>query len=167
MTTSHPRVRRGPQIGLLAVQCAAILVGSLLLLAGIFGFVPGVTSSLDTLQISGPQSEAALFGIFEVSIVHNLLHIALGVAGLALATTYARARAYLLFGGLLYLVLWVYGLLIDHESVANMLPVNNADNWLHLGLGVTMVLLAVTLAGARVPTGARGEVLLPPESTPP
>ena len=53
-----------------------------------------------------------------------------------LARTYAKARAYFLVGGLAYLGLWVYGLFIDRGSAANFVPVNNADNWLHFGLGV-------------------------------
>lgn len=162
MATSRPRLRRR-QIGLLAVQHATILVGSILLILGVLSFVPGITTNLDSLHLAGPQSDAALFGIFSVSILDNLLHVAMGVIGLLLAKTYARARAFLLIGGLLYLGLWVFGLLIDFDSSANVFPVNSADNWLNLGLGVTMVLLALTLAGTRVPTGARGEELLPPE----
>jgi Domain of unknown function (DUF4383) len=162
MTTSRPRLRRR-QIGLLAVQYAAILVASLLLILGVLGFVPGVTANLDALHLAGPQSNAALFGIFDVSILDNLLQVAVGVMGLLMATTFARARAFLVLGGLLYLGLWIHGLLINFDSPTNVLPVNQADNWLHLGFGVAMVLLALTLAGTRVPTGARGEVLLPPE----
>ncbi|CAN5212815.1 DUF4383 domain-containing protein [soil metagenome] len=166
MATSHPQQRRRPKVGLLAVQCAAILTGSLLLIVGVLGFVPGITANTDGLELAGPQSSAALFGVFEVSVAHNLMNVAVGVLGLVLARTFARARAYLLVGGLLYLGLWVYGLLVNHESTANFLPVNNADTWLHLGVGVTMVLFALTLAGTRVPTGAGGEVLLPPEQLP-
>jgi hypothetical protein len=164
MATSRARLRRRPQEGLLAVEGAAILVGSLFLIAGVLGFVPGVTSHLDDLQMAGPNSEAALFGVFEVSVLLNLIHVVVGVLGLLMARTYARSRAYLLLGGVAFLGLWVYGLLIDLNGPANVLPVNNAGNWLHLGLGATMVILALTLAGARVPTGARGEVLVPPES---
>ncbi|WP_199255225.1 DUF4383 domain-containing protein [Mycolicibacterium mengxianglii] len=164
MATSHPRARRRrPQVGLLAVQWAAILVGSLFLIVGVLGFVPGVTSNLDALAMSGTGSRAALFDVFQVSILDNLVHLAVGVVGLVLATSFARARAYLGVGGLLYLGLWVYGLLIDLAGPANVLPINDADNWLHFGVGVTMVLLALTLAGTRVPTGAGGEVLVPPE----
>lgn len=165
MATGNARVRRRPQVGLLAVQGAAILMGSLFLLAGVLGFVPGITSHLDALQMAGPASEARLFGIFETSILHNLVHVAVGLLGLAMATTFRRSRAYLLTGGVVYLGLWVYGLLIDHQSSANFLPVNSADTWLHLGLGATMVILGLTLAGCKVPTGARGEVLVPPEET--
>ena len=40
---------------------------------------------------------------------------------------------------MIYLVLWIYGLVIDENSSANFVPVNNADNWLHLLLGLGMV----------------------------
>lgn len=51
-------------------------------------------------------------------------------------------RQYLLWGGVVYLVLWLYGLFVGHDSPANFIPLNSADNWLHLGLGVTMVALS-------------------------
>jgi hypothetical protein len=41
----------------------------------------------------------------------------------------------------------VYGLVIDPGSAANFVPLNGADNWLHLGLGVVM--LAAGLIAAR------------------
>ncbi len=164
MTTKPSRPKRRLYTGLLAVQCAVIFVSAALLLVGVLGFVPGITTQLDSLQLAGPHSSAMLFGVFEVSVLHNLIHVALGVVGLMLARTYAKARAYLLGGGLLFVGLWIWGLLLGPGSAANVLPVNNADNWLHLGIGVTMIVLALTLAGTRVPTGARGEVLVrPPE----
>lgn len=46
-------------------------------------------------------------------------------------------------GGVIYLVLWIYGLVIDHQSAANFVPLNTADNWLHLGLAVGMILLGL------------------------
>jgi uncharacterized protein DUF4383 len=103
----------------------------------------------------GHHSGAKLFGVFAVSGLHNVVHLAFGIAGLLMARTYAAARAYLLLGGLVYLALWVYGMLIDHNSAANFVPVNGADNWLHLGLGAGMVLLGVTLAAQRDPTKPR------------
>jgi hypothetical protein len=162
MTTKPPRPKRRLYTGLLAVQSAAIAMSALLLLLGVLGFVPGVTTKLDALELVGNRSEARLFDVFEVSVLLNLIHIRVGIVGLTLMRTYARARAYLLGGGLLFLVLWIWGLLVNLNSPANLLPVNNADNWLHLGIGFTMVVLALTLAGARVPTGAGGEILVQP-----
>ena len=157
------KVRRRPQVGLLAVQWAVVLVGALFLILGTLGFIPGITRNLDALRLWGPDSGASLFGVFEVSIVDNIAHVVVGLIGLALVTTFPRSRAFLVVGGALFLGLWVYGLLIDLDSPANFLPINNADNWFHLGLGATMVILGLTLAGCKVPTGARGEVLVPPE----
>jgi hypothetical protein len=162
MVTNRPGEKRRPYTGLLAVQSAAILVGAVFLVLGILGFTPGVTAHLDSLRFSGIRSGATLFGLFQISVLQNFVHVAMGVAGLLLARSYALARAYLLVGGLVFLGLWVWGLLLDPISAANVLPMNNADDWLHLGLGVTMSVLALTLAGSRVPTGAGGEVLVPP-----
>ncbi|GAY14907.1 DUF4383 domain-containing protein [Mycobacterium sp. shizuoka-1] len=163
MEIAHPGRLRRPQVGLLAVQGAAVLVAAAFLAVAIAGFIPGLTSRLDQLHWFGHQSRAELFGMFAVSVVHNLWHLAFGVTGLLLASTFARARAYLIGGGLIYLGLWVYGLLIDLGGPRNVLPLNNADNWLHFSVGLVMVLLGVTLAGSRIPTGADGEPLIPPE----
>jgi len=143
---------------LMAVQGAAVIIGAAFLVVGVLGFIPGVTTHHDQLQWLGHHSGARLFGVFAVSGLHNLIHMAFGVAGLAMARTYAMARAYFLIGGLVYLGLWVYGLVIDHGSSSNFVPVNNADNWLHFGLGVGMVILGVTLAGQHDPTKRRARV---------
>jgi hypothetical protein len=63
-----------------------------------------------------------------------------------LARTHAQARNCLLFGGIVYLVLWLYGLFVGHDTAGNFVPVNNADNWLHLVLGIGMIALALLLS---------------------
>ena len=47
---------------------------------------------------------------------------------------------------MIYLALFAYGMVIDMNSDANFVPFNNADNWLHLGLGAGMVVLGLALA---------------------
>ncbi|MBM0230601.1 DUF4383 domain-containing protein [Micromonospora sp. STR1_7] len=127
------------------VRTAAQVVGAVFVLVGILGFIPGITSNYDTMMFAGHESEAKLLGLFQVSILHNLVHLAYGVAGLVLARTVSGARTYLIAGGAIYLVLWLYGLVIDHGSGANFVPLNNADNWLHLFLGLGMIGLGVAL----------------------
>lgn len=95
------------------------------------------------MSFAGHHSEAMLLGIFQVSILHNIVHLLYGILGLVLSRRHGAARAYLLVGGVVYLVLWIYGLVVDKESVANFVPLNSADDWLHLILGVTLVGLAV------------------------
>ncbi|WP_019482245.1 DUF4383 domain-containing protein [Arthrobacter sp. TB 23] len=131
------------------MQKAAMGMGAVFLLVGILGFIPGVTSQHDQMDMAGPESEALLLGIFQVSILHNIVHLLFGVAGLALARSYSNAKNYLLIGGVIYLVLWIYGLVIDQDSTANFVPLNDADNWLHLFLGVAMIALALILRRKR------------------
>ncbi|WHT16487.1 DUF4383 domain-containing protein [Crossiella sp. CA-258035] len=139
--SSTATVRRTP------VQTAALVVGVVFLLVGIAGFIPGLTTNFDSLTFAGHHSGALLMGVFAVSVVHNLVHLAFGFAALALARSTRGAALYLVGGGLIYLVLWFYGLLIDHNSAANFVPVNDADNWLHLVLALGMIGLAFGLGG--------------------
>jgi hypothetical protein len=115
------------------------------LLVGILGFIPGVTTNFDQLSFAGHTSGALLLGMFAVSVLHNLVHLAFGVVGLAMSRTASGAKAFLIGGGIIYAVLWIYGLLIDHDSAANFVPVNTADNWLHLVLAIGMIGLGVLL----------------------
>jgi hypothetical protein len=127
------------------VQKAALAVGAVFLLVGILGFIPGITTDYDQMTFASHDSEAKLLGIFQVSILHNIVHLLFGIAGLAMARTWTSARTFLVGGGVVYLVLWLYGLVIDQDSAANFIPVNAADNWLHFLLGVGMVALGLLL----------------------
>jgi hypothetical protein len=132
-----------------ALQKAAQAVGAVFVLVGILGFIPGITANYSSLGMAGHDSAALLLGVFQVSVLHNIVHLLFGVAGLLLARTPAQARNYLVVGGAIYIVLWLYGLLIDHNSAANFVPVNTADNWLHLVLGLGMIALGLALSSNR------------------
>jgi hypothetical protein len=128
------------------VNTAALVVGVAFLAVGILGFIPGITEHYKQMTFAGHDSDAKLLGVFEVSVLHNIVHLLFGLAGVAAGrATGLTAQRYLIGGGAIYLILWVYGLVVGHESKANFVPVNNADNWLHLILGAGMVVLGVTL----------------------
>jgi hypothetical protein len=127
------------------VQTAATVVAAVFLLVGVLGFIPGVTTNFGDMTFAGHQSDAHLLGIFQVSILHNIVHLLFGAAGLVLARTASGARTYLIGGGAVYLVLWLYGLVIGQDSSANFVPVNTADDWLHLFLGLGMIALGLLL----------------------
>lgn len=136
------------------IRTATLLVGVVFLLVGVLGFIPGVTTHYDQMDLAGHHSMAMLLGLFSTSVLHNIVHLLYGVVGLLMARTVATARAYLLVGGAIYLALWIYGLVIDQQSIANFVPLNTADNWLHFGLGVGMVVLGLILDRARVTSPA-------------
>ena len=124
---------------------AAAVVGGVFLLVGVLGFVPGITSGYRDLSFAGHTSNAKLIGLFQVSVLHNIVHLLFGLAGLATSRQREAARTFLVGGGVVYLVLWLYGLVVSQDSAANFVPVNTADDWLHFLLGVGMIALGVVL----------------------
>ena len=139
----------GTTTGTAPVRRAAQAVGAVFVLVGILGFVPGITSNFSDLSFAGHTSEAKLLGIFQVSVLHNIVHLLFGIAGLVMAKSAASARSYLIGGGIVYLVLWIYGLVISDDSSANFVPVNTADDWLHFVLGAGMIALGMALGRTR------------------
>lgn len=131
------------------MQFAALIYGIVFLVVGIAGFIPGVTTDLDSMQFGGHHSEAMLLGVFQVSVLHNVVHLLYGLIGVAMSRYAMGARHFLLWGGIIYLVFWGYGLVVEYESAANFVPLNDANNWLHLVLGLTMVGLALLPSSTR------------------
>jgi hypothetical protein len=143
MTTSRTGAMTASTATRTTVQKAALAVGVVFLVVGVLGFVPGITSDYGSMGAAGHGSEAKLLGIFQVSALHNVVHLLFGIAGIAMSRRADSARTYLIGGGVVYLVLWVYGLLIDKQSGANFVPLNTADDWLHFVLGLGMIALGV------------------------
>jgi hypothetical protein len=127
------------------IRVLASAVGAAFLVLGLLGFVPGITTHYGELAFAGQSSAAMLFGIFRVSILLNLVYLIVGVAGFLQARTAVTARNYFVMGGVLFGVLWLYGLVIDQEGSSNILAVNGADNWRHLILCLGMVAMGVVM----------------------
>ncbi|OIH85045.1 hypothetical protein BLJ79_07545 [Arthrobacter sp. UCD-GKA] len=139
MASTHTTTHRS------LVQYVALAVGAVFLLVGVLGFIPGITSNTEHLGMAGHHSSSMLLGIFQVSVLHNVVHLLFGVLGVMLWRNPAKAKAFLVVGGIFYLVLGFYGVFIDQSSTANFVPVNTADNVLHFALGVGMAGLGLVL----------------------
>lgn len=118
-----------------SVQSVAVLVGVTFVVVGILGFVPGITTHYGDLSFAGHGSRAKLIGIFQVSVLHNLVHLLFGIVGIVLAKAADTARTYLMGGGVAYLAIWLLGVV----GGGNWIPVDTADNWLHFVLGIAMI----------------------------
>ncbi len=123
-------------------QRFAQIFGAVYLLVGILGFlpVPPILVPAD-LPVIGPL-EGFVLGLFAVNWLHSLVHLAIGAAGLASYRNSAGARSYAIGIGVLYLLLFVIGLILP--TVFGLVPLNSADNILHLVSGA--VALAIGLA---------------------
>ncbi|MEW9872521.1 DUF4383 domain-containing protein [Arthrobacter sp. HS15c] len=138
MTTASPHAH-GVHFGRADVQNAGMGVGILLIVVGILGFIPGVTTQYSELMFLGPDSHAMFLGLFQVSMLLNIVQLAIGAAGWTMSRTEHGARNFLLGAGALYIVLAIFGLSVGVGSAANFLSLNMADNWTHLVLGVAMI----------------------------
>lgn len=108
----------------------ARIFGFVALLIGILGFVPGISS--------GGGGSGYLLGIFAINPLHNVIHIVTGLVGI-FAGYYANgsfARLYALVFGVVYALVTVLGFtpLVMDGNLLGLIPVNMADNVLHLRL---------------------------------
>jgi Domain of unknown function (DUF4383) len=112
-------------------QLYALVVGAVLVVAGIIGF-------FYSSSFGGPGDVDAVFGILDVNAWHNIVHILTGGLGLAAfaAGAYA-ARQYALGLGAVYILVAIVGFIYgDGDAILGFIPVNTEDNVLHLLLGL-------------------------------
>ena len=102
-------------------------VAAVFLVAGLLGFIPGITTHLGDLHFAGQSSQAQLLGVFRVSILLNLVHVLAGAIGVVGARTTDVALA--------SLGLWLLGVF----AAGGWLSLDTADNWLHFVLGVAVL----------------------------
>lgn len=124
-------------------QAVAVLVGILFTILGVIGFA---ASGLDGFAAHGVPSR--LFGL-AVNPLQNLLHLALGAAGIVLSGRLPRARVY---GWVLAIglgALFGYGVLVSRVPSWDVLNLNWATNWLHLVFALVGFLIAVGPARVR------------------
>jgi hypothetical protein len=111
--------------------------GVVLVAVRILGFIFAETSFAVSPPVNGQE-----LVVFEVNGWHNLVHIATGALLLLAAPKEATAATAALIFGLAYAAITVWGF-IDGTDVAVIVPVNTADNLLHLGLAIVALLAAV------------------------
>ena len=142
-------------------QVYALTFGATLLLAGILGFF--YTASFST----GDDVERdALIGVFDVNGWHNVVHLLSGILGLVLARSWRGAKLFAWGFGLTYLAVAVWGFVIgDGESILGLIPVNTADNFLHVAISLLGIGAALATPSAPPPTmagpGSKSKAFVP------
>jgi len=132
-------------------QWYCLLAGLALLLAGLFGFLADAGFAVG--DVPSGTVDGDLFLGFEVNGWHNLVHVASGLVLLAAANTRPSAKAVALGFGLVYGLVAIIGL-VDGSDVLGIIPVNGADNILHVALALLGILTGLVSKARRTPRGA-------------
>jgi hypothetical protein len=106
-------------------QVLALAVGAVYTLVGVLGFLVTGFGNF------AAETDKTLLG-FELNPLHNLVHLAIGLGGLAMWRRLDTARTYGWLLAVGYGVVFVYGLVAAGNSDVNFLSINGADNGLHL-----------------------------------
>jgi hypothetical protein len=118
-------------------QWYALLVGGVLVLIGLLGFI-----AEPSFATGDDLDRGSLLG-FDVNGWHNLVHLATGAFLLAFSGSAPAARtAVFVFAGL-YAVVTIWGFIAD-DAILGLIPINMPDNILHLALAA--VAFAAALA---------------------
>jgi len=116
------------------VKTLGTIMGSLFLLGGILGFVPGVTK------------DGMYFAIFMVNTPHNILHIASGTIFLIASMFGARpARLWFRIFGTFYAAISVIGFIVGDGMIFALISNNRYDAWGHAGLALAMLLIGFAM----------------------
>lgn len=112
---------------------AALVWGIVFLIVGVAGFIPGLTSTDD-------MGMKVLLGLFMVNGIHNAVHLLTGAASVLSSKTEKWSRLYFQLFGVVYGLVTILGFIVGSgHYVLGIIPVNTADNFLHLG--ITLVTL--------------------------
>ena len=129
-------------------QLLALAIGIVYLAVGILGFfVTGFSG------FAAPEGDL-LLGIFEVNPLHNIVHLIIGAAGIALWGTLAGARTYGWLLAIGYGATFLFGLVAVGNDSINFLALNQADNILHIVSALAGLAIALWPADNRVTTRA-------------
>jgi hypothetical protein len=140
--TSAPRMAMAG--GRTVAQGVSLVAGIGFLLVGVLGFAAsGMSMEAD------PALAPKIFGTFPVNLLHNCVHLAFGLWGLAAARTHGAARAYCRIAGVIYLVLTAVGILVP--AGFGLVPLGGADVPLHLVLGLVLAGVGFTAKDTRAP----------------
>jgi hypothetical membrane protein len=132
----------------MSTKTACLLFGAAFLAVGILGYFPN--------PIISETGDA----VFHTDSLHNIIHIVSGILFFLVALALpAYAKTFLIIFGIVYLLLGIYGAATigdeEHVRLLGFLLVNEADNYLHIGLGLAILLSAFSRGNLATPVRTR------------
>jgi hypothetical protein len=114
------------------VRTFALVFGAIYVLVGILGFIPGLsTHPADAPHLTVETGHGYLMGLFPINILHNIVHLIIGVAGLLASRSLGGARLYAQALAIVYGLLAILGLIPATNTTFGLIPIHGNDVWLH------------------------------------
>ena len=116
----------------------ALVVGIIYLVIGIAGFIPGLVQGPGYPDLAVNALSGDLLGLFPVNVVHHIVHLLVGVLGIAAYRAFDSARLYARGLAIVYAVLAVMGLITaaNLDTMFGLTPLFSHDVWLHAGTAI-------------------------------
>jgi Domain of unknown function (DUF4383) len=114
------------------VRTFALIFGIIYVLVGILGFIPALsTHPADAPHLSVESGHGYMLGLFPINILHNIVHLIIGLWGLLASRSVAGARLYAKVLAIAYALLAVLGLIPATNTTFGLIPIHGNDVWLH------------------------------------
>jgi hypothetical protein len=114
------------------VRTFALIFGIIYVLVGILGFIPGLsTHPPDAPHLSVESGHGYLLGLFPINILHNIVHLLIGLAGVLASRSLSGARLYAKILAIAYGLLAILGLIPATQTTFGLIPIHGNDVWLH------------------------------------
>jgi hypothetical protein len=125
-------------------RLCALILGSIFLLVGIAGFIPGFMSFPANAPVTGveiprlisPDGYGHVFGIFPTNFVHNAVHIVVGILGIAAATSFSGSLVYNQGFAISYIAIALMGILPITNTTFGLMPIYGNNVWFNLLTGI-------------------------------
>jgi hypothetical protein len=121
------------------VKTIAMVFGIIYLLVGIAGLISPLGGTLG-------MAPTTLLGIAQTNIIHNIVHLIIGVAGLSMAGSVESAGTFCKTFGIILLLIGVIGFFT--QNLFGILPIGGNDIWIHLVSGLVLAIAGFATAPA-------------------
>jgi len=121
----------------MTLRTFALIYGIAFLLVGIMGFIPGINQMHgNDPNLTVNSFNGHLLGLFHVNLLHNLIHVAFGIWGIAAYSSIDASRMYAKSVAVIYFLFVIMGLIPALNTVFGLVPIEHHDVWLHLLLAL-------------------------------
>jgi hypothetical protein len=133
----------------------ALVYGLVNALLGLLGLVPGVTTAppAGAPPFPGDATYGYLFGLFPTNAMHNVEHLLVGLAGVAVYRSFDGSRVYAWVVTVLFALKALMGLFPETNTLFGMMPMFGNDVWLHAVLAIVAGYFAVAAQRERHAAG--------------